>query len=117
MLLQIRHETTYHYEPAPKDLALCLRLFPQNTAQQSVVDWRVVVNDEPISPLLVTGLGEAQALWFNRRASDTVRVVAEGKVETTDQAGVLGKHSGYRAGIFLRETPLTEAGEAVAALC
>ncbi|MEL6337860.1 MAG: transglutaminase family protein [Pseudomonadota bacterium] len=116
MLLSIRHETTYRYDPAARDLALRLRLYAYDTVQQRVLDWAVSVNGERVAPLLRTALGNGEGMWFARRSGEQVSIVAEGTVETSDQAGVLGRMGSFRPGIYLRHTPLTEPGEAVHAL-
>ncbi|MEL7174063.1 MAG: transglutaminase family protein [Pseudomonadota bacterium] len=116
MLLTVDHRTEYRYEPAAQGLALRLRLFPAPTAQQVVRDWQVTVNDEPVTPLLTTGFGEREALWFERRSGEALVVAARGTVETLDQAGVLGRDPRLRPGVYLRETALTEPDDAVEAL-
>ncbi|MEM9780929.1 MAG: transglutaminase family protein [Pseudomonadota bacterium] len=116
MRLAIRHVTTYTYAPAADGLALRLRLFPIQTVQQRPVSWQVSVNEEVVRPLVVSGFGEGEALWFSRRKDDRVEIVVEGVIETEDKAGVLGQMGRARPGIFLRETALTAPGEAVVGL-
>ncbi|MEM6488006.1 MAG: transglutaminase family protein [Pseudomonadota bacterium] len=117
MRLSVRHVTTYRYDPPAQGLALRLRLFAHGTVQQHVLDWRVTVDDKPVTPLLTTANGEAEALWFSRRRDEAVTIVAEGTVETIDHAGVLGKAGDrVRPGVYLRETPLTVPGDAIAEL-
>ncbi|MGF1551156.1 MAG: transglutaminase domain-containing protein [Paracoccaceae bacterium] len=116
MRLDVEHRTAYAYEPAVAGLALRLRLFARPTAQQRVLDWRVEVDGDPIEPLITTAYGEPEALWFARRASDTAEIVARGTIETSDNAGVLGRETRLRPAIYLRETRLTKTGEAVRAV-
>ncbi|MEO0426857.1 MAG: transglutaminase family protein [Pseudomonadota bacterium] len=116
MLLTVEHRTEYRYEPPAQGLALRLRLFPTPTAQLVVRDWQVTVNGTAVKPLLTTGFGEKEALWFERRKGEALTVEARGTVETQDQAGVLGREPRLRPAVYLRETPLTEPDEAVEAL-
>ncbi|MEO1459819.1 MAG: transglutaminase family protein [Pseudomonadota bacterium] len=116
MRLAVEHRTTYRYEPPAHGLALRLRLYAVNTAQQQVLDWQVRVNGEPVRPLFTTAFGEPEALWFQARTEETVEIEAAGRVLTSDAAGVLGREIRVRPGIYLRDTALTEADEAVEAL-
>ncbi|MEM7497624.1 MAG: transglutaminase family protein [Pseudomonadota bacterium] len=116
MLISIDHRTEYRYDPPAQGLALRLRLFAGSTAQQSVRDWSVTVNGKAVSPLLTSGFGEREALWFERGTVEKIEVIARGTVETVDHAGVLGRDARLRPGVYIRETPLTEADETVAAL-
>ncbi|MEM6550481.1 MAG: transglutaminase family protein [Pseudomonadota bacterium] len=116
MHLAVEHRTTYRYEPEAASLALRLKIFPAPTPAQRIRSWRVTVNGEPVAPLLTDGFGDAEGLWFSRRQTETVEVVAEGTVETSDRAGVLGKIGVGRPAVFLRDTDLTAPCEALATL-
>lgn len=114
MRLAIRHVTTYRYEPAAASLALRLRLFASSSPLQTVERWQVTVNGEPVEPMLTNGFGDSEGLWFARREIETAEIVAEGTVQTTDAAGVLGRRPGASAAVFLRTTPLTGSDDSVA---
>ncbi|MEM6676879.1 MAG: transglutaminase family protein [Pseudomonadota bacterium] len=116
MRLSIDHRTVYRYDPAPAALALRLRLWPTQTAQQRLLAWSVSVNGEPVEPLLTTGYGQAEALWFDKRSSAAIEVRATGTVETVDAAGVLGREARIRPGLYRRKTELTEPDGSVIAL-
>ncbi|MEM6973929.1 MAG: transglutaminase family protein [Pseudomonadota bacterium] len=116
MRLAIEHVTTYRYAPAAQGLALRLRLYPMATVQQRPGRWEVRVNDDIIHPLLTTGFGEGEGMWFSRRTDEAVTITVSGEVATEDRAGVLGQMGRARPAIFLRDTALTEPGDAVAAL-
>ncbi len=114
MRLKIHHETAYHYD-TPVDYALQqLRLRPKSRAGQTVVDWQLLIEG---------GQRELEFQdWHNNHVDliaieagqQEVRIRIEGEVETTDQAGVVGRQGGYAPlWIFSRATDLTKPGQAV----
>lgn len=109
MRLSIRHRTLYRYDPPAVAAALRLRLFPPDCALQQVSGWSVTVNGDAPSAPLVNAYGDAEAIWIKREPTAEIEVVAEGVVETTDVAGVLGQRpEAARPAVFLRATALTE---------
>jgi transglutaminase-like putative cysteine protease len=111
--LGITHRTVYRYEPAAPSLAIRLRLFPSRTICQNVIEWRIEADGEPVTPMLVNGFGDREALWMARRPVPELTLVATGTVETADVSGMVGRMGRAPPGVFLRRTPLTEADEAV----
>lgn len=109
MLLTIRHRTLYHYAPAASRVALRLKLFPQQTSSQQPLHWTVTVNGEEPSAPIINGFGDMEAVWLRHDPTEQVEVIAEGKVQTKDTAGIL-KNWAMAAPpeVFLRATPLTE---------
>lgn len=116
MRLTIRHETSYAYRPAAPRAALRLKLFPPRCRPQTPAEWRVTVNDDPVEPMLTDAWGDGEALWFSKAPVDEVRIVAEGVVETTDLAGVVGKLGRGGPDVFLRTSRLTAPSEEIEAL-
>jgi transglutaminase-like putative cysteine protease len=116
MHLAIRHLTEHSYDPAPKRVGLRLKLFPPRTKAQSPRGWRVTVNGTAISEMLTNGFGDGEALWFSEPETNAVSVLAEGTVETSDTAGVLGQIGNAPPGVFLRQTGLTRADGEIRAL-
>lgn len=116
MQLTIRHLTEYAYEPPAPRVALRLKMFPAATRAQTPVWWRVTVNGEEVAPMLTNAFGDAEGLWFSGRDAEAAAVLAEGTVETTDTAGVLGRLGPAPPALFLRETALTRADAEIRAL-
>jgi transglutaminase-like putative cysteine protease len=117
MRLAIDHTTTYQFAgPVRKGLQR-LRLTPLASRGQNVIAWDIACegasvecgyDDEYANRVTLTGLlpGVSQ-----------VTIRAHGLVETRDEAGMVGRHSGYLPlWHFTRDTPLTAGGERVAAL-
>jgi transglutaminase-like putative cysteine protease len=117
MLLSIRHRTTYAYDPKAPAVAMRLKLFPSRFDGQTVRRWRVTLNGREVGPDFTNGWGDGVATVFLRGGVETVEVLAEGVVETTDLAGVLrGFKAALKPGVCLRETPRTRADAAIADL-
>lgn len=108
MRLTVRHLTEHRYDPPAGRVALRLKLFPARTQAQTPRDWHVTVNGEAVAPALTNGFGDGEGQWFSGRGTDHVEVLAEGSVEATDTAGVVGRFGAAPAGVFLRQTPLTQ---------
>ncbi len=117
MRLKVRHTTRYEYDPAASRVALRLKLFPPRFDAQIPREWTVSVNGAPLKPMFVNGLGDGEAVWMAQEPQSVVEIVAEGEVETIDRAGVTrGLADQSRPGMFLRETDLTAADDAIRAL-
>jgi len=114
MKLLIRHQTVYRYAQSAGRVAMRLKLMPVDTPQQNVLEWRVSINDEPVTGFHLNGNGEKEAVWICHGQIDHVTVVAEGLAETTETHGVLGWPSGQvDPRYFLRDTPLTRASDGI----
>lgn len=109
--LQVRHTTHYAFgEPVIHALQR-LRLTPKETQGQRVLDWRMnfenahaelAYDDQHFNHVTLIGLTPG---------AREVTVTCEGVVETEDNAGVIGRHSGHLPlWSFLRQTPLTRPG-------
>lgn len=109
--LQVRHTTHYAFgEPVIHALQR-LRLTPKETQGQRILDWRMSFenaqaelhyDDQHFNHVTLIGL---------MPGAREVTVICEGVVETEDNAGVIGRHSGHLPlWSFLRQTPLTRAG-------
>lgn len=117
MKLIVRHQTLYRYEKGISRAALLLRLMPRNFAGQRVEEWTVELNGVPATGFQPNGYGDMEMLWNRHGHLDSLEIVASGIVETEDRHGVVsGLDERYNPIIFLRETPLTRADEAIRAL-
>ena len=114
--LLIRHQTLYSYGAGASHAAMLLKLMPRDHDGQKVVRWSVEVNDEPVENFAWNGYGDAEALWVGHGHMEMVKIVASGLVITKDRAGVVTGLPAIQPAIFLRETPLTKADDAIRAL-
>jgi len=116
MKLLVRHQTVYRYAASAGRVAMRLKLMPVDTPAQTVLDWQVSVNGDPLA-FRPNSYGEMEALWIRHDRLDHAAIVAEGLVETRELHGVVGGptcrvHPRY----FLRDTPLTRASDGIAAM-
>ncbi|HEX7821298.1 MAG TPA: transglutaminase family protein [Sphingobium sp.] len=117
MRLSIRHETRYLYEGTAQGATMRLRLKPMNSPVQQVEDWTITVNGEPVESYTLNSYGVPESLWrTGQRISEAV-VVAEGTVETSDRAGIIGfPEEAASPRIFLRQGDFTKASPALVAI-
>ncbi|BBD96945.1 transglutaminase family protein [Sphingobium amiense] len=117
MKLLVRHQTTYRYSASAGRVAMRLKLMPVDTPAQTVDNWQVSINDEPVLSFRPNAYGESEAIWIRHDRMDDATIVAEGLVETRDTHGILGPLSSkVPPPYFLRDTHLTRPSEAISEL-
>lgn len=117
MKLIVRHQTVYRYAASAGRVAMRLKLMPVDTPAQSVLEWQVSVNGEPLTGFHPNSYGEKEAIWIRHDRLDHATIVAEGLVDTRESHGVVG-HLSSRVDprYFLRDTRLTRASAGIAAM-
>jgi transglutaminase-like putative cysteine protease len=114
MRLKISHTTEYHYADPVQYSLQRLRLTPRNHPGQTVRDWKTTVHGAHLEAGYTDHFGNHVDLVSTEAEQVTIRIVAEGEVETEDRAGVFGPHQGFvPLWLYLRETPLTKPGKLV----
>ncbi|MGA9573486.1 MAG: transglutaminase family protein [Lysobacterales bacterium] len=117
MRLQVEHKTSYLYN-APVNYGLQqVRLTPKQRQGQSILNWNVDIE------------GGHKELEFTDQHANHVELISidpggeriilhvSGEVETSDTAGVVGRHRGFMPlWMFLRPTALTAPGPKIRAL-
>jgi transglutaminase-like putative cysteine protease len=117
MRLLVRHQTIYGYAASAGRVAMRLKLRPVDTAGQTVLEWRVSVNDETLTGFRANSYGEQEAIWIRHDQLGHAVIVAEGLVETREMHGIVGHlNSGVPPFYFLRGTPLTRASDGIIAM-
>jgi len=111
MRLAIRHKTTYRFAEPVAHGVQRLRLMPKATQGQHVLHWTMTYtgareelsyDDQNFNHVVLVSV---------EPGAREVTVTCEGAVETEDQGGVIGKHSGHLPlWSFLSATPLTRPG-------
>jgi len=117
MTLAIRHTTHYAFSEPVLHALQRLRLTPKATQGQRIVEWKMTFDnaraeleydDQHFNHVTLIGVTPG---------AREVTVTCEGIVETEDNAGVIGRHSGHLPlWSFLRQTPLTRPGAKLRAL-
>ncbi len=117
MTLSIRHTTHYAFAEPVVHALQRLRLTPKETQGQRIIDWSMALENAHAEL-------EYDDQHFNHvtliaLTSDAreVTVTCAGTVETDDNAGVIGRHSGHLPlWSFVRQTALTRPGAKLRAL-
>lgn len=109
--LSIRHTTHYAFAQPVVHALQRLRLTPKETQGQRIIEWsmhfdnayaELAHDDQHFNHVTLISLA---------LGAREVTVTCEGVVETEDNAGVIGRHSGHLPlWSFLRHTPLTKPG-------
>jgi len=117
MLLSVHHSTTYAYAEPARRVTQLLRVTPMSFAGQSVLDWRIDVDRDARLREGRDGYGNVTHMLYVDSAIKSLAISVAGRVLTEDRAGVVqGLPHELPREIFLRPTPLTAAGPAVAGL-
>jgi transglutaminase-like putative cysteine protease len=117
LTLSIRHTTHYAFAEPVVHALQRLRLTPKETQGQRIVHWamdfanaraELQYDDQHFNHVTLISLDPG---------AREVTVTCKGVVETEDNAGVIGRHSGHLPlWSFLRQTPLTRPGPRLRAL-
>ncbi len=117
MTLSIRHTTHYAFAEPVVHALQRLRLTPKETQGQRIIDWSMALenahaeleyDDQHFNHVTLIALDPG---------AREVTVTCAGTVETDDNAGVIGRHSGHLPlWSFLRQTALTRPGAKLRAL-
>jgi transglutaminase-like putative cysteine protease len=117
LTLSIRHTTHYAFAEPVVHALQRLRLTPKETQGQRIVHWamdfanaraELQYDDQHFNHVTLISLDPG---------AREVTVTCKGVVETEDNAGVIGRHSGHLPlWSFLRQTPLTRQGPKLRAL-
>ena len=114
MRLKISHVTEYHYDDPVQYSLQRLRLTPKSQPGQTVRNWKTTVQGARVEAGYTDHFGNHVDLVSTNGEQVSIRIVAEGEVETEDRAGVYGPHQGFvPLWLYLRETPLTKPGKLV----
>jgi len=117
MQLNVHYSTTYTYaEPARRVIQL-LRVMPLSFAGQAVLDWRIDVDRDAKLREGRDGYGNVTHMLYVDTAISSLTISVAGRVLTDDKHGIVqGLPHDPPPEIFLRATPLTAPGPAIAAL-
>ncbi len=116
MRIAISHQTTYRFDPPAAGVIQTLRLTPRNHDGQYVLDWRLDLSVDCRIDRHEDAFGNIIHSFSTDGPLDELTVAVEGEVDTRDTNGVVaGAVERFPPGLFLRETQLTAADEAIAA--
>jgi len=111
MHLSVSHTTRYEFsEPVSHGLQR-LRMKPKSTHGQKILNWQMTLEGAREQVIYEDQHHNSTALVSVEPGVSTVTVSCSGAVETADNSGVLGRHTGHMPlWAFLKQTPLTRPG-------
>ena len=114
MLVRVAHLTTYRYDTPAGSVIQILRLTPRNHEGQYVVRWRIDVSADCRIDQHEDAFGNITHAFTADGPFSELKVLVEGEVETRDTEGVVaGAVERFPPSLFLRETALTRADDAI----
>ena len=117
MRLSIRHTTRYAFSEPVIHALQRLRLTPKATQGQSIISWDMQYQNAHAELEYDDQHFNTVTLVAVEPEASEVLVTCQGVIETTDNSGVIGKHSGHLPlWSFLGQTPLTKPGPKLRAL-
>lgn len=112
MRIHIRHEIAHVFEPPVRFLNAVLRLNPRSHESQHVARWRVEIDGDSRIRAFDDGFGNCMHTLSMTGQTESLRILAEGVVETFDAAGIVrATVERFPPELFLRESSLTQPDE------
>jgi transglutaminase-like putative cysteine protease len=117
MRIRVKHETTYRYQSPAKSALQKLLLTPRNHCGQHLLDWRIDIDRDVRLRSVEDAFGNIMHSCSVKGPIDQLSTVVEGEVETFDTSGVVsGAVERFPPALYLRDTALTLADEAIRAM-
>ena len=112
MRIHIRHESAHLFEPPVRFLNAALRVTPRSHESQHVVRWRVEIDGDSRIRACDDGFGNCMHTLSVTGPASSLRILAEGVVDTFDAAGIVrATVERFPPELFLRDTALTQPDE------
>lgn len=117
MRLSINHTTSYKYDVAPSYGLLQVRMVPQSSVAQRIIQWDLDLNGAEQQTIFIDQHGNRVDLIEVLPDAEQLELHVRGEVETLSDDGVLGRHfQPMPLWFYQRQTGLTECDEAIRAL-
>jgi transglutaminase-like putative cysteine protease len=114
MRIRVLHRTTYHYDTPATGVIQMLRLTPRNHDGQYVTNWHIDVSADCRLDQHEDAFGNICHAFTADGPFNELIVSVEGEVDTRDTNGVVtGAIERFPPSLFLRETTLTAADDAI----
>jgi transglutaminase-like putative cysteine protease len=111
MRLRIHHQTSYEYDTPVQYALQQLRLCPKAYHGQIILNWNLVIEGGRLELEFEDQHRNHVDLVSIDPGHSQLKIVCEGEVETTDNAGLIGQHAGFAPlWLFHQHTSLTSAG-------
>ena len=114
MRIRIAHRTDYKYDPPAAGVIQMLRLTPRNHDGQHVVRWRIDVSADARLAAQEDVFGNITHVFSADGPFSELSVEVDGEIETQNNNGIVrGTVERFGASLFLRDTALTQADDAI----
>ena len=114
MRLRIAHSIVHRYEPPAAGVIQVLRLTPRNHEGQYVIGWRIDVSGDARLNAHEDAFGNLTHVFAADGPFAELSINVEGEVETQNTEGVVrGTLERFPPSLFLRDTALTQADDAI----
>ncbi len=114
MHVSLRHKLSYKFVQPARNVIRVLRLTPRSHEGQHVVDWQIDVDVDCILKAGEDGFGNITHTFTAKGPCEEMTITVMGEVDTFDAAGVVrGSAERMPRELYMRETPLTQADEAL----
>jgi transglutaminase-like putative cysteine protease len=114
MRIRIAHRTDYRYDPPAAGVIQMLRLTPRNHEGQHVVRWRIDVSADARLAAQEDAFGNIAHVFSADGPFSELSVEVDGEVETQTNNGIVrGTVERFGPSLFLRDTALTQADDAI----
>jgi transglutaminase-like putative cysteine protease len=114
MRLSVNHNTSYRYSEPTRRIIQLLRVTPVSFQGQTVLSWRIDVDCDARLREGRDGFGNVTHMLYVDQPVRVLTLSVSGRVLTEDNAGIVRAVPGdLPHQVFLRETPLTAAGDAL----
>ena len=117
MRLSINHATQFEYDVAPSYGLLQVRMVPQSSVAQRVIDWELSLTGAQEQANFLDQHGNRVDLIEVLPEAERVEIKVSGQIETLSDDGVLGRHfQSMPLWFYQRQTKLTKPDSAILAL-
>lgn len=114
MLIHVRHRTRYIYDHPVHSMIQALRLMPRNHEGQYVRRWQIDLDQDGTLRPGEDAFGNVLHMLSLEGPISGLCITVEGEVEMQDTNGIVrGALEKFPAELYLRDTPLTVADEAI----
>ncbi len=114
MRIHILHDTIYRYAQPASGVIQTLRLTPRNHDGQYIINWRVDISADCPLASHIDAFGNTTHTFTADGPLDELVVHVEGVAEVEDTHGIVrGTVERFPPSLFLRETDLTQADDAI----
>ena len=117
MRLSISHTTQYEFSQPVVHGLQRLHLKPKSTHGQEVLEWTMRLDGAKEEVEYEDQHHNSTTLVSVEPGVSVVTITCSGKIDTSDNSGIIGRHSGHMPlWAFLTQTPLTQPGPKIRAL-